>query len=251
MPTSVSSKVGFETDTQFDGLRQMGFDGAVRAPDGAPLQLWRHDLQQLPSAEGLAALSVDERSRAERFKFERDARRYLSARAFLREILARCTGVPAAKLRIASGPYGKPCLPDLPNCQFNLSHAGDLALVATSDSACVGVDVEMMRAGVDALALARSCFSAGEIDTLRGLEGAQRDAAFLRIWTRKEACLKALGTGLSMDPTTVEVGMDARATLAFEGSDAPAPVSVRSLAPTEGWVAAVAWTQPHRHSAAA
>ncbi len=153
-------------------------------------------------------LSAAERDRANRFVFERDRRRYLAAHAGLRELLAARTGVPAAALVFEEGPFGKPALAGQ-HCSFNMSHSEDVALVALADAGVgeIGVDVEMLRAMPDAAALARQNFSASENAELAALPSGDQSLAFLLGWTRKEACLKAIGSGLSIAPNIFTAGL--------------------------------------------
>jgi 4'-phosphopantetheinyl transferase len=97
------------------------------------------------------------------------------------------------------GPHGKPGLhpQHASDLQFNVSHSGDWVLLALSRSVAVGIDVESIRPLPQVLALAERYFSANEIATLRACLEAEREATFLALWTRKEAQVKALGTGLA------------------------------------------------------
>ena len=184
----------------------------LTAPE--PYELWFVDLRLAPPPERLAGLSAAEHDRAARFVFERDRRRYLAAHVGLRDLLAARTGVAAAALRFDEGPFGKPALAGPERCAFNMSHSDDVALVALADAGVgeIGVDVEMLRDMPDAAALARQNFSAAEIDELSATAAPDRSLALLLGWTRKEACLKAIGSGLSIAPNifTAGLGMGAR-----------------------------------------
>ncbi len=177
-----------------------------------------------PAASGrFDLLSPEECARSNRFAFEHLRRRYRAARSALRVLLAAHLGVSARDIRFIEGAQGKPYVEGAPDCAFNLSHSDDFAVVAiapqpTQDE--VGVDVEIVRPMRDALALAKSNYTAAEREPLTLLEGQARDTEFLRIWTRKEACLKALGSGLSVAPERFEAGAGTARRLtriAFEG----------------------------------
>lgn len=148
-----------------------------------------------------ATLSADERGRSARFRRERDRRRFIVARGALRELLGRRLDVPPRELHFEYNEYGKPALsPDFESrLKFNLSHAGDVALVALAVDADVGVDVERVSADSDYAAIARSVFSAEEGNYVRSLPSHLRAAAFLRSWTKQEAYVKARGDGLTME----------------------------------------------------
>jgi 4'-phosphopantetheinyl transferase len=123
-----------------------------------------------------------------------DARRFGLARGFLRALLGSYLGVPAGDLRFEYGPHGKPALPGA--IEFSLSHAGDLLAVAVGVDRAVGVDVEKSASSPDILALARRYFCPDEYRWLLAREGADQTDQFFRIWTRKEAYLKARGVGI-------------------------------------------------------
>jgi 4'-phosphopantetheinyl transferase len=164
----------------------------------------------VPSEAAVAALSAAERARAGRFVFDRDRRRYLAAHVALRRLLAEATGIAASDLVFDEGPHGKPYLPDPAAPSFNLSHSGDVALIGIGPPGLeIGVDVELRRTMSDALQLAERHFAPAEIDALRSTPPDQCDHAFLRAWTRKEACLKAIGSGLSIAPHTFDAGIAA------------------------------------------
>jgi len=124
-------------------------------------------------------------------------------------LLAAETGIPAHRLQFSWGEFGKPTLAGCaPGMHFNLSHSGSRGLIGISRGAEVGVDVELERPMPDALELAASYFTPREMRTLQALPPGARDHAFLVGWTRKEAFLKALGLGISVDLRTVEVGLE-------------------------------------------
>jgi 4'-phosphopantetheinyl transferase len=109
--------------------------------------------------------------------------------------------------------YGKPeiVLPrDAPPVQFNLSHAGDLALVVVAFGAMVGVDCEAVHDDFEVLDVARKFFSRPEIEQIRNHPLHERCAAFTRCWTRKEALIKGIGTGLSypLDAFSIDVDVE-------------------------------------------
>lgn len=177
-------------------------------PSAHDIQVWLHRLDRSPAEAELAALSRAEIDRARRFAFERDRRRYLAAHCALRARLAASTGRPAQTLQFDHGPHGKPWLHDAPDCAFNLAHSGDMALIGIGrDGTEIGVDVEAMRTIDDADALAQRLFTPHEYRDWTALPGRARAAGFLRLWTRKEACMKAVGAGLSIAPESVPAGL--------------------------------------------
>jgi 4'-phosphopantetheinyl transferase len=150
-----------------------------------------------PSALDEALLDDDERARSIRFARPPDRRCFVLAHAALRLFLARCLDIHPAAVRYENGVHGKPRLArGLPSLEFNLSHSGELGVLAVARDRSVGVDVEQLRDVPDALSIADTQFSAAERDVLRSLPPAEQRGAFFRCWTRKEAVVKAVGEGL-------------------------------------------------------
>ena len=148
-----------------------------------------------------ALLSHAERHRARRFAFDRDASRFIVARARLRELLAARLGVRAEAVEFEYGAYGKPALSRRfadSDLHFNVSHCDDVAAYAFSCGQAIGIDVEAVREISDADDIAARYFSRHENATYRSLEPCDRPLGFFNCWTRKEAFVKALGDGLSM-----------------------------------------------------
>jgi len=174
--------------------------------DAPHCELWRIDLDQHVPAAALAKLSADEAARARRFVFERDRHRFIAAHAALRQVLGQHSGQAGERLRFVAGRFGKPALASA-DLHFNLSHSHGTGLVALSTRDELGVDVEVLRPMPDALALAAAYFSAAEQAALAACPAAQRDRAFFICWTRKEACLKAVGIGLDLATSGFDVGI--------------------------------------------
>ena len=169
----------------------------VAGLDPDEVHVWAADLDHLPEASLRGALSADERDRAGRFHFERDRRRFVVARGLLRLLLGRYLDVDPAALAFGYGPRGKPFLDGFEEPRFNLSHSGGLALLAFASGRDVGVDIEQERPLPGSEDIALHYFSAWEAAELRRLRADEREAAFFRCWTRKEAFIKATGDGLS------------------------------------------------------
>ncbi|MCW5672632.1 MAG: 4'-phosphopantetheinyl transferase superfamily protein [Hydrogenophaga sp.] len=196
------------------------------SPAASGITLWLVDLSLPPSDPGdpeqTALLSEAERGKASRFHFERDARRYRASHTALRQLLAQATNKPARSLTFVEGSFGKPRLWGGERPYFNMSHSGDWALIGFCDEAPIGVDIEVPRDMSDLESLAQRNFSAAEFQALLQIDPHQRQEAFLRCWTRKEACLKALGSGLSIEPSVFEAGIEAapRVTSIHVGTEA-------------------------------
>jgi len=153
------------------------------------VHIWQINLDTI--APPFEILSIDERSRADRFKFEQHRQRFIAGRGFLRSLLARYLNTDPSTLEFHYGSYGKPFLKDS-LIQFNLAHSQHLALYAVTRDRAVGIDVEQVRAVEQLAALVQRFFLPAEARTIQ----AQPDL-FFQYWTCKEAFLKATGTGLS------------------------------------------------------
>lgn len=183
--------------------RQEVWQPVVHAPPLAEdqVQVWRVPLQT--SAETLAglerSLSSEELARADRFRFARDRRGYVVTRAVLRALLARVLALEPSGVRLQLGPQGKPFLAQThhSDVQFNVAHSHQLALIALTRGPQLGVDVEYRRDLDDAQRIAKRFFSKQEVNALLAAPAARQHERFFRIWTRKEAFIKATGKGLS------------------------------------------------------
>lgn len=164
--------------------------------------------------EGVCAaerlLAADERQRADRFIHLRDRRRFIVARAWLRQLLGAQLHAPPEAIEFVYGDYGKPALArpfagsDL---RFNLAHAGDVAVCALTRGRDVGIDVEAVRAMRDAEIVAARLFSLRENRAFCALEASDKPLGFFNCWTRKEAFVKALGDGLSYPLDSFDVSL--------------------------------------------
>jgi 4'-phosphopantetheinyl transferase len=164
------------------------------------VQVWLlPDAQVERTCSALAhTLSPDEQERASRYLRQPHRQRFVARRGMLRWLIARYLGCRPESLRFRLDGLGKPALqrPAASALAFSVSQTEGLALLAFAWDCRLGVDVELLRDGVDSAGVGRDIFSCIEQKTL---EAARPDsaAAFFRIWSRKEALLKALGTGLS------------------------------------------------------
>jgi len=202
---------------------------------------WRLDLSRGCPLEEDPALHADDWYRANRFAFERDRKRFLLARRALRCVLAGYLGLPARRVPITFGHHGKPLLAGAHGLGFNLSHSGDLGLLAVCRAAHVGADVEEVVPRGTVRELARSVCSAEEQQSLDDVDETGLLAAFLTCWTRKEAVLKALGTGLVLEPSRVNVGiLTARGRVAIGGEPGDGFVVVESITCDDQFIGAVA-----------
>ncbi len=156
------------------------------------LDLFHTDAKRLE-----AVLCAEERRRAARYRRDQDRIRFIAARATLRCLLAAHLGAEPRALAFAYGANGKPTLKPGGGLEFNLSHSGDLAVIALAHDREVGVDVERLRPLSSAQRIAERLWSSDEAAALGTLDEDERLTAFFATWTRKEAVVKALGEGIT------------------------------------------------------
>jgi 4'-phosphopantetheinyl transferase len=162
-------------------------------------------------------LSSDERERAARMK---DPGNWIAARAALRIALGTRLRSDPAGLTFAASPHGKPELPGHP-VRFNLAHSADRALIALSDDREVGVDLERLARSSRAV---ERTLTDGE---RAGLPPGDRHTELMRVWCRKEALAKAIGTGLGWTPENFDTSR-------------PDGYSIVDLAVDDGYLGALA-----------
>ena len=179
------------------------------------IQVWQVPLQVSESTLNnyFTCLSQDEKSRANRFKFADDKRRYVVARGTLRHLLSEEFSQPPKVIAFSYGKYGKPALEktlapaaeQLPDFHFNLSHSGELALCVLGYQRKVGIDIERLKPISRLEGMMDRCLSKAELAQVKLLPTEDQLRAFLQRWTCKEAYLKAIGLGLTQSMQTVEV----------------------------------------------
>jgi 4'-phosphopantetheinyl transferase len=144
-------------------------------------------------------LSPDEKARAERFVFEHHRRAYVLSRGILRALLSHYVSLPSADLQFSYKSKGKPYLLEFADqIGFNCSHSDGMALYAITRCCDLGVDIEKIRPLQDMEQIAQCFFCPEELCELLSLTPAEREVAFFRCWSRKEAYIKAVGDGLSI-----------------------------------------------------
>jgi len=212
------------------------------------IDLWKISVSNPdPTLEYLAALlSSDETDRANRFVFEGDRINFIRVRGMLRIILGRYLQIPPGLVELRYGHGGKPQVDGLNPYRlcFNVSHSAEIALIAVGFGRDLGVDVEWIRRGIDEREIATHFFSPREIQELSSLPGEQLTVGFFNCWTRKEAFVKALGTGLSFPLTAFDVslrpGEPAAVTRIDRGPGEQMQWTLRDVSPGGDYAAALA-----------
>jgi 4'-phosphopantetheinyl transferase len=190
------------------------------------VHVWRAELDA-PGWPGPEGLPAPERERAGKMR-QSVAARWIAARWSLRYVLARYLEEEPSAIELALGPHGKPRLATSPErLRFNLSHSGEIALVALSVEHEVGVDVERVRPRRDAVALAERALGPEDVAVVQAATAEERMVVFHQRWACHEARLKCLGVGLGA-----------------AGPEEPGPVAVEAIDLGSGYAAAIAVATP-------
>lgn len=212
------------------------------------VQVWVLHAADVPACASalVHTLSADERARAGRYRAEVHRQRFIARRGMLRWLSARYLGCSPHALRWEVEDGGKPLWrqPVAPRLAFSLSQTESMALLAFAWDCRVGVDVQQELADVDFAGVGQAVFSAAEQAALAGA-GGDAGAEFFRLWSRKEALLKAVGTGLSEEARsyTTQQAEDQRGRGEWRASHRGVPIAgwtFLDLAPGPGVKAALA-----------
>lgn len=176
------------------------------------IHVWRASLDQDDlSAETLFnILSSDERQRSDKFRFDKDRKRFIMSRGILRKILSGYLHKSPDQICFSYGNFGKPALIAGAGLSFNLSHSQGLALYAVTRNREIGIDIEAINENVAIQRIAKKVLTPSETSFLNSLVPRLRPAVFYRYWTRREAFVKASGKGLSVSNEEMAVSLDPR-----------------------------------------
>jgi 4'-phosphopantetheinyl transferase len=212
------------------------------------VHLWRVDLEALRTDESRwqKLLSSDEAARAARFHSPLDRNRFAASRALLRLLLGSYLQTDPDRLSFSYSKKEKPYLAP-PHSEsgisFNISHSGEVALLAFARRREIGVDVEQLHRNIEIDSIARRFFSLHEQQQLAALRKEEQFDAFFRCWTRKEAYIKATGEGLSLPLDQFDVSIavgDADALIATRPDASAATLwSIRDIPAGAGYVGAI------------
>lgn len=192
-------------------------------------------------------LSDEERDRAQHFRFPMHRQRFIASHGIQRLLLANYAGQAPRDLRFAYGRHGKPaltCCAGPPLLRFNIAHSQNLLLCAVAGTKEVGVDVECQRPLLDLTGLAKSAFTKGEFARFAQAKSSEKKEHFFRIWTCKEAYLKATGEGIS-GLSTIDINLQKNEESSFSTHFSTIESwqrtwSIYSFSPAEGFAAALA-----------
>jgi 4'-phosphopantetheinyl transferase len=141
-----------------------------------------------------------------------------------RRMLSALTSIPLGDIELFNAPKGKPLLRNDPALHFSISHSHDVAMVAITRVAPVGVDIERLRAVPGAESILRRFFKHEDVDAI--LSDDRRDLRFIEAWTRSEATVKVRGASV------------------WEAATPDPGTTVRQLHAPAGFAAAIAVASP-------
>lgn len=168
--------------------------------------IWLVRLNEINAIELEQIISDSERSRAARFHFELHKKIFIGSRGILRIILGKYLQINPRRLQFEYGEFGKPYLAGEygSKIKFNLSHSNDLAIFAVTRRREVGVDIEHINHSFVDERMVSQCLAPLETAHFQSLPKEKRNVFFFESWTRKEAFLKACGSGLAVAPNQLE-----------------------------------------------
>ena len=143
-------------------------------------------------------LDEAEQTQARKFKNALLHKRYVEVHGRLRNTLAQMLKQPPEKISIKKAGHGKPYLADHPELAFNISHSVDRLMIAIGRNSQLGVDIEICKERFNLSGLVDKCFAEEEASYWTKLPETQKNQAFYRFWTRKEAFVKATGHGIAL-----------------------------------------------------
>jgi 4'-phosphopantetheinyl transferase len=195
-------------------------------------------------------LAQDETDRALRFRFRQLYEKFVISHGVLRCLLARYLNCNPADIEFTHGCNGKPFLKLDSALQFNMTHSGQLAVIAFGPGCEIGIDAEQIRPIPDMQQIADRFFCPEEASELLSLPETDREHAFYRCWTRKEAYLKAMGDGLAAAlgnfRVTVQPNLPARLVHIQNETSAAGAWTVQDIDVSAGYAAALVYRDQPR-----
>ncbi|KAI9133819.1 4'-phosphopantetheinyl transferase superfamily protein [Acaryochloris sp. CCMEE 5410] len=215
------------------------------------LHIWRLPLRSEGTNHWWDLLSRDEQQRAQRFVRSQDQDKYVQVRGTLRCLLGQYLHIPGQTLCFDYGDYGKPQLIsscNSLNLQFNVSHSHELAVIAVTQTTAVGIDIEQVNPQARYIDISQRFFATAEHETLLQQPVEEQCRTFFQLWTRKEACVKAMGGSIAhaLDQINVAQGLH-QASIAIEMQEEPHELFLHNLFPDPNFAGAVATQAPLQH----
>ncbi|MFL5448489.1 MAG: 4'-phosphopantetheinyl transferase family protein [Gemmatimonadales bacterium] len=220
---------------------------SARPLPAGEVHLWHADLEVEGGrlAQLASYLDQNELARAARFHFERDQQRFMAGRGLLRQILASYLDLAPKAVRFGYTGNGKPYLLSHSELHFNVSHAAETLVVAVAGDRPLGVDVEVLPLDAADAGVANLVFCASERAGLEALDPMEYSRIFARLWTRKEAYIKADGRGMTLQLDHIDVGTLPEGILLYQpelNQWTPSPDwTLHTLSPSPSYVCSLAF----------
>ncbi len=211
------------------------------------VHVWKFESSKTSTAiDFFSILSNEEKDRALKFHFEKDRISYLTAHYNLRRLISNYLKIDPQDVNFVTNKYGKPFIDGINKLQFNISHSGNIVLIAFHKSKPVGVDVEMHRDDIKYAEIAERFFSKNEVQALKTALQSNQKELFFRVWSRKEAYIKGIGKGLSIPLGSFDVSLtkEAKILKAETKASDKNQWNIKSLNPKKGYSAAVTCALP-------
>jgi 4'-phosphopantetheinyl transferase len=144
-----------------------------------------------------------ELQRYHRFARPDDAARFMVGRLMLKTIVGGLSGCRPDRVHVSLGDRERPYVAGAPD--FNLSHSGDMVVLAVASEGRVGVDIEAVEREADVRKLAGRVYSQSEFAAFCNLDNT---CPAVKIWCAKEALVKAIGEGLYIDPRSISLDIE-------------------------------------------
>ncbi|MGF1603761.1 MAG: 4'-phosphopantetheinyl transferase family protein [Thermosynechococcaceae cyanobacterium] len=231
---------------QFQRLQQWPNTSVVPELQPQSVHLWRLQLGASTDVQQMLwpSLSIEEQMRSQRFIRPIDQQRFIVTRGHLRWLLGQYLNLDAAAVQFSYGEKGKPMVAGASDSglAFNLSHSHDIALIAVRMGAALGIDLEQMNPDVDYAGITNRFLTHREQQAVFTQPVADRCRTFFQLWTRKEACIKALGgsIGEHLDQIDVSSNLEQSATSVqfTPAADTEQTLFVFDLQPATGYAGA-------------
>lgn len=212
------------------------------------VHIWRASLEYNQSKVNFltGSLSMDEIERANRFYFESDRMQFIVRRGILRQIISKYLEIDAKNLLFEYNSFGKPFLITdslKQDFKFNMTHSKNMALYCISSQKNVGVDIEYLYKEFEFQPIIDRFFSQNEKKFIENIAIDKQKEGFFKIWTRKEAILKALGKGISFPLEKIDVSFNEdnfKILINDDGQFKESSWFIEDLIPTKDYVASVA-----------
>ncbi len=163
----------------------------------AVVELFFGEFSKLEVLESWLDLSPSEKSRAAKFRQEKDQIAFTIVRSLLKRILSEKTGMEIQQVKFEQNNFGKLSFSQVPDLHFSLSHTDDAFVLAFSTAGAIGVDIESLNRKPSIEKLESLLFSENEIKGFRSLtDTMEKQRKFIDVWTKKEAITKCLGLTL-------------------------------------------------------